>query len=312
VNLAYAARRLVQMIPVVLGMTMIVFLLLHLVPGDPARAMLGPRVPEEAVAELRQRWGLDEPLPAQFAQFLNRLAHGDLGVSLSYRVPVEELILPRVLPTVLLILYAVVLVSLITIPLATIVAANKGGWLDHLVRTIPLVGLGMPSFWLAIMLILFFALQLHWFPVGGYGKTPLQILRALFLPALTVAIAIAPFTIRSLRTALIDVMESDFIDTARAKGLSERRVLLVHGLRNAIIPTVTVLAVNVGWLVGNTLIVEKVFALPGMGALMIDAVLERDFPVVQALALIFGIMVVLVNLTADLARAALDPRITLR
>src|SRR5262245_37440781 len=191
------------MIPVVVGMTMIVFLLLHLVPGDPARAMLGPRAPEAAVEELRQRWGLDQPLPAQFAQFVGRLARGDLGDSLSYQVPVEELIAPRVLPTVLLIVYAVVLVSLITIPLSTIVAANKGGWLDHVVRTIPLVGLGMPSFWLAIMLILFFALQLHWFPVGGYGKTPLQILRALFLPALTVAIAIAPFTIRSLRTALI-------------------------------------------------------------------------------------------------------------
>jgi peptide/nickel transport system permease protein len=300
------------MIPVVVGMTMMVFLLLHLVPGDPARAMLGPRAPEAAVEELRERWGLNEPLPAQFGQFVGRLARGDLGVSLSYRVPVEELIFPRILPTVLLITYAVVLVSLITIPLATIVATRKGGWLDHLVRTIPLIGLGMPSFWLAIMLILLFALRLHWFPVGGYGRTPLQILRALFLPALTVAIAIAPFTIRSLRTALIDVLDADFIDTARAKGLSERRVLLAHGLRNAIIPTVTVLGVNIGWLVGNTLIVEQVFALPGLGALMIDAVLERDFPVVQALALIFGIMVVLVNLTADLARASLDPRVTLR
>jgi peptide/nickel transport system permease protein len=312
VNLAYAARRLLQMIPVVVGMTMIVFLLLHLVPGDPARAMLGPRAPESAVEELRERWGLNEPLPAQFAQFVGRLAHGDLGDSLSYRVPVEGLIFPRLLPTVLLILYAVVLVSIITVPLATIVAANKGGWLDHVVRTIPLVGLGMPSFWLAIMLILLFALRLHWFPVGGYGKTPAEVMRALFLPGLTVAIAIAPFTIRSLRTALIDVLESDFIDTARAKGLSERRVLLVHGLRNAIIPTVTVLGVNIGWLVGNTLIVEKVFALPGLGALMIDAVLERDFPVVQALAFIFGGLVVLVNLTADLVRASLDPRITLR
>ena len=169
----------------------------------------------------------------------------------------------------------------------------------------------MPSFWLGIILILLLALRLGWFPVGGYGRTPTEILRALFLPGLTVAIAIAPFTIRSLRAALIDVLEADFIDTARAKGLTERRVLFAHGLRNAIIPTVTVLGVSIGWLVGNTLVVEKVFAIPGLGALMIDAVLERDFPVVQALALIFGILVVIVNLLADLVRAALDPRIKL-
>lgn len=308
---SYAARRLLQMIPVVIGMTLLVFLMIHLVPGDPARSMLGPRAPEAAVLELRQRWGLDEPLPAQFGQFVGRLARGDLGESLSYGVPVTELIAGRVLPTLLLLLYAVILVSLITVPLAALVAANKGSWIDHLVRVVPLVGLGMPSFWLGIVLILLLALRLGWFPVGGYGRSPTEILRALFLPGLTVAVAIAPFTIRSLRAALLDVLGADFIDTARAKGLSERRVLLVHGLRNAIIPTVTVLGVSIGWLVGNTLVVEKVFAIPGLGALMIDAVLERDFPVVQALALIFGILVVLVNLVADLARAALDPRITL-
>jgi peptide/nickel transport system permease protein len=273
--------------------------------------MLGPRAPEAAVQQLRQRWGLDEPLPAQFAGFVGRLARGDLGESLSYGVPVTDLIAGRVLPTLLLLFYAVVLVSLITIPLAALAAANKGRWIDHLVRVVPLVGLGMPSFWLAIILILLLALRLGWFPVGGYGRTPAEVLRALFLPGMTVAIAIAPFTIRSLRAALLDVLEADFIDTARAKGLSERRVLLAHGLRNAIIPTVTVLGVSIGWLVGNTLIVEKVFAIPGLGALMIDAVLERDFPVVQALALIFGILVVLVNLAADLVRAALDPRIKL-
>ena len=311
-GLAYAARRLGQLIPVVVGMTMIVFLLLRLVPGDPARSMLGPRAPESAVRELRQRWGLDEPLPVQFAQFAGRIVRGDLGTSLSYNVPVAGLILPRVVPTVLLVLYAVVLVTLITVPLATVVAARRGTWIDAVVRAIPLVGLGMPSFWLAIMLILLFALRLHWFPVGGYGKTPAAILRALFLPGLTIAIAIAPFTLRSLRAALLEVLGAEFIDTARAKGLSERRVLLVHALRNAVIPTVTVLGVNIGWLVGNTLIVEKVFAVPGLGALMIDSVLARDFPVVQALALIFGILVVVVGLAADLLRAALDPRISLR
>lgn len=308
----YSARRLGRMIPVVVGMTMIVFLLLRLVPGDPARSMLGPRAPESEVLELRDRWGLDDPLPIQFWDFLQRLLRGDLGDSLSYSVPVAGLIGPRVVPTVLLVLFALCLVLLISVPLALLVAVHQGTWIDRVVSAIPLIGLGMPSFWLAIMFILLFALRLHWFPVGGYGKTPPDIARALFLPALTIAISIVPFTLRSLRAALVEVLSSDFVETARAKGLSESRVLLAHGLRNAASPTITVLGVNIGWLIGNTLVIEKVFAIPGLGALMIDSVLARDFPVVQALALIFGLLVVLVSLSADLVRAALDPRVSLR
>lgn len=303
----YFVRRLMQLIPVLFGITILVFLLLHLVPGDPARALLGPRVPQEVVDALREEWGLDDPLPEQFALYIGRLLKGDLGESLAYSVPAAELIVGRIFPTVLLLLFATGLTLIITVPLATLAAANDGRWPDHIIRSIPLLGLGMPSFWVGILLILL-AIRTGWFPAGGYGTTLPEQLRAVFLPGLTIALAVAPFTIRSLRTALLEVLDAEYVTTARAKGLSEWRVLWRHALRNAILPMVTVLGLSIGWLVGNTLVIEKVFALPGLGSLMIDAILERDFPVVQALALIFAVVVVLVNLATDVIRASLDPR----
>ena len=308
---SYLLRRLVQLVPVVLGITILVFLLLHLVPGDPARAMLGPRAPAEEVQALRERWGLEEPLPAQFALYIQRLLQADLGRSLSYGIPAVDLIGSRALPTLLLVTFAAALTVVISIPLATIAAIQVNRWPDYVVRAIPLIGLGMPSFWVGILLILVLAIGTGWFPAGGYGTTAPEQLRALFLPSLTIALSIMAFMVRSLRISLIEVMESDYITTARAKGLSDRGVLVRHGLRNAILPAITVLGLNIGWLVGNTLVIEKVFALPGLGALMIDAIVNRDFPVVQALALLFGLLVVLVNVLADVTRASLDPRIRL-
>ena len=307
----YALRRLARMIPVIVGMTLVVFLMIHLVPGDPARTLLGPRAPEEAIAAFNERWGLDRPLHEQFVGFVGDLARGDLGHSLSYQVPTTELMAGRFIPTLLLLLIGAAMAVAITVPLSLVAALNEDKPIDHAVRLIPLVGLGMPTFWLAILLLKYVALPVEWIPVGGYGNTWGARLTAMILPGLTVAVSIAPFTVRSLRASLLATMEADFIATARAKGLSGRRVLFVHGLRNAVIPMVTVLGISVGWLVGNTLIVEQVFAIPGLGALMIDAVLERDFAVVQALALVFGFLVVIVNLIADMTRASLDPRVRL-
>jgi peptide/nickel transport system permease protein len=307
----FITRRLLQMGPVVLGLTAVVFLMIHLVPGDPARTLLGPQAPESVVAQLRHAWGLDRPLPAQFALFLGRLSHADFGQSLANDVPARELIAGRVAPTLVLLLYASVLSLLLTVPLGCVAAVYRGKWPDHLIQTIPLIGLGMPSFWLAILLILLLSLGLGWFPVGGYGIGWFQHLRAMFLPSLTVALAISVFTVRSLRASLIEVLDSDYIVTAQSKGITNFRVLVGHALRNAIIPTLTVLGVKVGWLVGNSIIVEKVFAIPGLGSLMFDAIQGRDFPVVQALTLIFGLIVVLVDLFTDIARAALDPRVGL-
>lgn len=308
-RLSYTGRRLLQMIPVAVGATIIVFFMVHLIPGDPARTMLGVHATDQAVAQLHKEWGLDKPLPQQYVSFMGRLAHGDLGQSLFFRVPTRQLVIERLPTTLWLLGYGVALAIVITLPLATLAAVRKDRAADHLVRAVPLVGLGMPSFWVGIMLILLLALRVRLFPVSGYGTGVAGHLWSMFLPALTIAISLAPILIRSLRASLLNVLESDYVTTARSKGLPERRVLVRHAMRNAVISTVTVLGINVGYLVGGTVVVEKVFALPGLGALLIDAILERDFPVVQGVTLLFGVLVVLVFLVTDLVYSFLDPRV---
>jgi peptide/nickel transport system permease protein len=235
--------------------------------------------------------------------------HGDLGQSLFYGVPAAGVILGRLPPTLWLIVYAAVLGVAISGPLAMIAATRKDAARDHVVRAVPLVGLGMPPFWLGFLLITAFAVKFHLFPVSGYGAGFLGHLQAMFLPALTIALALAPVVIRSLRASMLNVLGAEYITTARSKGVPGRRLFLRHVLRNAVIPAVTVLGINIGFLIGNTVIVEVVFSIPGIGQLMINSIFERDFPVVQGVTLVFGIMVVLVNLLADLGYAALDPRV---
>lgn len=308
-RLSYVGRRLLQMVPVALGVTILVFFMVHLIPGDPARTMLGTRATDQAVAQLRHEWGLDRPLMEQYWLFMKRLAQGDLGDSLFYDTPVLSLIFERVWPTVWLIAYATVLALLISVPLATLAATRKDGSVDQLVRAIPLFGLGMPPFWIGIVLILLLGLRVPLFPVGGYGDGFLGHLYSMFLPGLTVALFLTPILIRSLRASLLTVLESDYITTARSKGIPERQVLLRHAVRNAIISTVTVLGVNIAFLIGGTLVVEKVFALPGIGALMVDSIFNRDFPVVQGVTLVFAVLVVLVYLITDVVHSLLDPRV---
>jgi peptide/nickel transport system permease protein len=308
-RLSYVGRRLLQMVPVALGVTILVFFMVHLIPGDPARTMLGARATDQAVAHLRHEWGLDRPLMEQYWLFMKRLAQGDLGDSLFYDTPVLSLIFERVWPTVWLLAYATVLALLISVPLATLAATRKDGSVDQLVRAIPLFGLGMPPFWIGIVLILLLGLRVPLFPVGGYGEDFLGHLYSMFLPGLTVALFLTPILIRSLRASLLTVLESDYITTARSKGIPERQVLLRHAVRNAIISTVTVLGVNIAFLIGGTLVVEKVFALPGIGALMVDSIFNRDFPVVQGVTLVFAVLVVLVYLITDVVHSLLDPRV---
>ena len=306
----YVVRRLLQMVPIAVGVTILVFFLIHLVPGDPARTMLGNRATPARIAVLHEQWGLDDSLPVQYQRFIVRLLHGDLGSSLFYSVPAGELVVDRLPVTLWLIGLGTFFSILISVPLATIAAARADRVSDHVIRTVPLVGLGFPQFWIGIMLLLAFALNTgRAFPVGGYGEGPLGHLRSMFLPALTVALAIAPILVRSLRAALLEVLESEYVTTARSKGLSERRVLVRHALRNAVVSTVSVLGVNIGFLIGGTLVVEQVFALPGLGQLMINSIFQRDFPVVQAVTLVFAILVVLVYLVTDVLHALLDPRV---
>jgi peptide/nickel transport system permease protein len=306
----YVARRLLQMIPVVAGVTVLVFFMIHLVPGDPASTILGNHATPARVAAVRHAWGLDKPLYVQYWKFMGRVVHGNLGDSLFYGVSAGHLVLQRLPVTLWLIFMAAILAVVIAVPLAAIAATKADRAADHAVRAVPLVGLGFPPFWIGIVLLLIFGLHLgREFPVGGYGSGFLGHLHSMFLPALCVALGLAPILIRSLRASLLEVLESEYVTTARSKGLSERRILRKHALRNAIISTVSVLGVNIGYLVGGTLVIEQVFALPGIGQLMINSIFQRDFPVVQAVTLVFAVMVVLVYLLTDVAHALLDPRV---
>jgi peptide/nickel transport system permease protein len=307
--MGFVAQRLLQLVPVAIGVTFIVFFMVHLIPGDPAASILGIHATPRAVAILHREWGLNRPLPSQYWLFLDRLAHGNLGQSLYYGVSTSSLIRGHLLPTLWLLIYAALLAVLISVPLATVAASRRDGIRDHVVRTVPLVGLGMPQFWLGFLLIYAFAITLRVFPVSGYGSGFGGHLRSMFLPSLTVAMALAPVVIRSLRASMLSVLGADYITTARSKGVPARRLFLRHVLRNAVIPAVTVLAINIGFLIGTTVIIEDVFAIPGIGQLMINSIFQRDFPVVQGVTLVFAIMVILINLLADLAYAALDPRV---
>jgi peptide/nickel transport system permease protein len=307
--MAFVVRRLLLLVPVAIGVTIIVFFMIHLIPGDPARTILGIHATPRAVALLHQEWGLNRPLASQYWLFIDRLLHGNLGQSLYYGQPATGLIAGRLPATIWLIVYAAVLAIAISVPWARLAASRRNGIRDHIVRAVPLFGLGMPAFWVGLLLQYGLALSLHAFPVTGYGSGIAGHLRSMFLPSLTVAIGLAPVVIRSLRASMLSVLGAEYIVTARSKGVTGRRLFVRHVLRNAIIPAVTVLGINIGFLIGSTLIVENVFAIPGIGSLMIQSIFNRDFPVVQGITLVFGVLVVLVNLLTDIAYASLDPRV---
>jgi len=296
-------------VPTAIGVTIITFFMVHLIPGDPAVTVLGEHATPAAVALLHHQWGLDKPLAEQYWLFMDRLVHGNLGESLYYQVPVWGLITSRLPATLWLLCYAAVIAIVISVPLAVLAASRKDAVRDHVVRVVPLLGLGMPAFWFGLILQTWLGTKLRLFPVTGYGQGFIGHVHTMFLPSLTVAIALCPVLIRSLRASMLNVLGADFITTARAKGVPAPRLLVRHVLRNAVIPAVTVLGINIGYLIGGTLIVEQVFAVPGIGSLMIGGILQRDFPVVQGVALVFGVLVVLVNLLTDIAYAALDPRV---
>jgi peptide/nickel transport system permease protein len=307
--MSFVVHRLLMLIPVAIGVTIVVFFLIHLIPGDPAQTILGIHATPQRIAILHRQWGLNRPLVSQYWLFMDRLLHGNVGQSLYYGGSAGSLILQRLPPTLWLIVYAAVLAVLISVPLATIAATRKDAVRDHVVRVVPLLGLGMPPFWVGILLLYVLAIHVHAFPVSGYGTGFLGHLHFMFLPALTVAIALAPVVIRALRASMLNVLGAEYIITARSKGVPGARLFLRHVLRNAVIPAVTVLGINIGYLIGGTVIIENIFAIPGIGQLMINSIFQRDFPVVQGVTLVFGVLVVLVNLLADLSYAALDPRV---
>jgi peptide/nickel transport system permease protein len=304
----FVALRLLHMIPVLVGISLVMFVLVRVVPGDPAAVALNVYATPERVAELRQVWGLDKPILVQYGIFLGQLMQGDLGYSYFYRQPTIALVLERLGPELFLILYVVVVTLVLAIPLAALAATHRDRAEDNLVRAIMIGGLSLPPYWVGIVLLLIFGIWIPVLPVGGYGTTFVEHLRSLLLPATTIALGLMPLVIRALRASMIETLESDHVDMARAKGLGRFTVLRRHVLRPALIPAVTVLGINVGLLIGGTLIIEFVFGIPGLGQLMITAISTRDYPTVVATTLVFAMFVMLVNLLTDIVVAWLDPR----
>lgn len=309
--LLYISRRFVQAIPVLIAVTLIAFSLIHLVPGDPARVMLGSRATEESVALLRDQLGLNEPLPIQYIQFLIDATHLEFGNSLFLRAPVGPILADRAVNSLNLLLYSILISLLIAVPLAMVSAVRQNRPTDHLVRLFTTITFAMPAFWTALILVLIFSLRLELFPTSGLGEGFSNLVLSLTLPAITIGFYLAPVLLRSLRSSLIETLSAEFIEAARARGLSKRRVLLKHVLRNSLIAMITVLGVNIGFLISGAVVIENVFAIPGLGSLMVTSIVARDYPVIIAVTLVFGVAVVFVNLLVDLSYAMLDPRIRL-
>jgi peptide/nickel transport system permease protein len=308
---AFVGKRLLEVIPVLIGITLAAFAVIHLVPGDPARILLGPRATPAAIASLNEQLGLDQSLPAQYWDFVSGAATFSFGQSFQSHQPVADVVGPRILPSLFLIVYALVVALLIAGPLAIVSARRRDGWPDQLVRLFTTTTFAMPSFWLGLLLVLVFGLQLGWLPTSGYGDTALEHFKSLTLPAITVGLWITAPLLRSLRSSLIDNLDAEYTEAARARGLSERRVLLKHVMRNSVISTVTLMSLMVGALLSGTVVVEQVFSIPGLGSLLVSSVTARDFPVVQTLTLLFGFTVVIVSLLTDMVYALIDPRVRL-
>jgi peptide/nickel transport system permease protein len=310
----YLARRLLLLVPVLAGVSIVIFMVLHLSPGDPVEIMLGSQATQEDRARLRGDLGLDQPLHVQYVRWLGHVVRGDLGRSIWMKRPVLAEVLGRFKATLILTCTALVLSTVIGIALGVSSASRPHSVLDRTSTVASLFGASMPSFWLGIVLMVVFALRLGWLPASGmyapYGGGDLRDLLAhLVLPAVTLAAASVTIVARLTRAAMLETLSQDYIRTARAKGVVERMVVLRHGLKNALIPIVTVIGVQAGYLLGGAVLTETVFAWPGVGTLMVQGILARDFPLVQGCVLVVALSFVLVNLAVDLLYAWLDPRI---
>ncbi|BDG59528.1 ABC transporter permease [Caldinitratiruptor microaerophilus] len=309
---AYVVKRLLSLIPVLLVVGVVAFGLVHLTPGDPAAYMLGPDATPEDLARVRHQLGLDRPLHVQFLQFVVRGLQGDLGRSIFLDKPVTTALAERAEPTLMLALLSEAVALAIAVPAGVLAAWRRNTWVDRLVMALALAGISIPSFWLGLNLILWLAVKWRLFPVAGYVSPARDLLRSLqylALPAVTLGSVHAGLIARMTRTAMIDVIREDHVRTARAKGLSEARVLIRHVLRNALVPVLTVVGISLSLLIGGAVVVETVFNIPGMGSLVVASVQRRDYPVIQGAVLATATVYVLVNLLVDIAYAALDPRI---
>ncbi len=309
----YTLRRLVLLVPVLVGVSVVVFLVMHLAPGDPAVVMLGPIASEEDVRRIRTELGLDQPLHVQYGKWLWNAVQGDFGRSITMKRPVLPEILARFEATLILTFASLLISSILGVAAGVISAVKPYSWFDRASMLFALLGISMPVFWLGIVLIVIFALKLGWLPAGGMyspgSKDLSDLLQHLVLPAVTLAAASIALVARLTRSSMLEVIRQDYIRTARAKGLRERTMIVRHALKNALIPVVTVIGLQVGYLLGGAILTETVFSWPGLGLLMVQAILARDFPIVQGGVLLIGITFVLTNLIVDLCYAYLNPRI---
>ena len=293
-----------MMFPGLLAVTIIVFSIIHLIPGDPVRLALGEMSSQQAYDHMRSELGLDKPLYIQYFSFLTRLFHLDLGRSIIYREDVTKLLAAKLPNTLMLTGSALILSYALAIPLGILAAVKRNTIIDYISMGIAITGVSVPSFWLGFLLISLFAIQLHWFPIAGYGG-----IKYLVLPAITLGFGGAALVARMMRSSLLEVINQDYIVTAKAKGLRYWTVITKHALRNALIPIVTLLGLQVGWLIGGAVVIEIVFLRPGVGRLIVNSIYMRDFPVVQGVTLILAITVILGNLLADILYAVIDPKV---
>jgi peptide/nickel transport system permease protein len=308
----YVLRRLLATIPVMLIVAVFVFLMLRLTPSDPAAIIAGDNANTEQVAEIRRRLGLDQPILTQFAIWMGRTLQGDFGESFFFKKQVAELIFDRLEPTLSLAFFTLVLAVVIAIPLGVVAAYRHGGWLDRIVMGFSVLGFSVPVFVIGYVLIYIFAIELNWLPVQGYQRLAQGVggwLQRLILPSITLSVIYIALIARITRTSVLEVMNEEYIRTARAKGQTELKVLIRHALANAAVPIVTVIGLGVALLIGGVVVTESVYTIPGLGRLTVDAVLARDYPTIQAVILLFSLAYVLINLAVDLAYTFLDPRI---
>ena len=314
--LQFLLRRILAVLPVLFVVSLVVFLILRLAPGDPAAVIAGNSATNEDIAKIQVQLGLDRSIPVQYGIWMGNVFQGDLGFSYYLNKPVTELIAQRVEPTLSLAFGTVILAILIAVPLGTLAAWRMGGWLDRLLSGFSVAGFSVPVFVIGYLLIYLFAIRLEWLPVQGYKSLsgpsaagPWAWMRQLILPWMTLAMIYVALIARVTRASVSEALTEDYIRTARAKGITESAVLLRHALANSAVPIVTVVGIGIALLIGGVVVTETVYAIPGLGSLTVDAVLNRDFPVIQGLVLLFSVSYVLINLLVDLSYLVLDPRI---
>lgn len=302
-------HRLLQSVPLLLAVTFLVFLITKVTPGNPARTILGPKATSEQVAELSHQLGYDRGVPTQYWRFLGRLAHGDLGDSARTGNAVTSVIATHLAPTIWMVVASALLTGLVAVPLAWAAAAHRDSWVDHLLRTSSVLALYLPTFWVGLVLVRFVALPTGWFPVSGFGETTTGHLRSVVLPAISLTLGLAPVVARSLRTAMIDVLESDYVAAARAAGVRGWSLFRWYVVRNSLSPAVSLLAVQIGFLLFGVVVLEVTFDINGLGSELVTAAVGKDLLVTQGITLVFALAVVVVNLVADLLLVVIDPRV---